>query len=260
MISNSCLLGQLLFIKQGDDKKMTEIINIAHRGASGIYPENSMLAFKKAIEMGCGGLEVDVQLSSDGEVVIFHDKKLQRVTNGEGLVCEHSYAELKKLEITNNNQANQYPKQQIVTLKELLQMLQENEIFLNIELKNIYIDYPGLEEKVYELLKEYEMIERVVISSFNHYSLQRFAQISEEVDLGIIYLANLIDPIAYAESLDFKLRSFHPLYSTLDEKRVEKMKKAGYDIFTYTVNDKIDIKEVSNLDVDGIISDYPDRL
>ncbi|ADQ13966.1 glycerophosphodiester phosphodiesterase [Halanaerobium hydrogeniformans] len=239
---------------------MAKILNIAHRGASGAYPENSMLSFKKAIEMGCDGLEVDVQLSSDGEVVIFHDKKLDRVTNGSGLLCQHSFAELKKLEITNNNQDNKFALQRIVSLKELLKMLQENEIFLNIELKNIYIDYPGLEEKVYQLLKEFEMIDRVVISSFNHYSLQRFAQISKEVGLGIIYLANLIDPIAYAESLGFKLRSFHPLYSSLDKERVKKIKNAGYDIFTYTVNDKNDITYVSDLEVDGIITDYPDRI
>ena len=239
---------------------MPEILNIAHKGACGYYPENSLLAFEKAVEMGCDAYEIDVQLSRDGEVMVFHDEKLDRTTDGKGFLVEHSYEELKKIKITANNENNKYPLQKIITLAELLTMMQENDIILNLELKNDVIDYEGIEKKVCKLLKKYQMLDRVLISSFNHYSLKRFAKLCPEVDLGILYMTTLIKPERYADLLDFEIRSLHPAAKTLNKEVVEGIKAAGYEIYPYTVNEEKELKKMIELGVDGIITDYPDRL
>ncbi|ADQ13961.1 glycerophosphodiester phosphodiesterase [Halanaerobium hydrogeniformans] len=239
---------------------MSEILNIAHKGACGYYPENSLLAFERAVEMGCDAFEIDVQLSSDGKIVVFHDEELDNVSDGSGFLKDHTWAELKNLEITDNNEDEKYGVQRILSLKELLKMMQKNDIILNLELKNDLIDYPGMEEKVCEMLKEYKMLDRVIVSSFNHYSLRKFSKICPEIDLGILYMTTLIKPENYVDSLDFKVRSLHPAAKTLDQEVVKGIKASGYEIYPYTVNEKEELKKMIELGVDGIITDYPDRL
>ncbi|MCC3144969.1 glycerophosphodiester phosphodiesterase [Halanaerobium sp. Z-7514] len=239
---------------------MPEILNIAHKGACGYYPENSLLAFERAVEMGCDAFEIDVQLSRDGKLVVFHDEELDKVSNGSGFLKDYTWAELKRLEIRDNNEERKYGVQKILSLEELLKMLQKNDIILNLELKNDLFDYPGMEAKVCQMLKKYQMVERVIVSSFNHYSLKRFAKLCPEVDLGILYMTTLIKPERYADFLDFEIRSLHPAAKTLNKEVVEGIKAAGYEIYPYTVNAKKELKKMIELEVDGIITDYPDRL
>ncbi len=142
------------------------MINFAHRGFKGKYPENTMLAFNKAIEAGADGIEFDVHLSKDGEIVIIHDETLERTTDGSGLVGEKTLDQLKNL-----NASKAYPDyqvQRILTLSEYFDFAKDYDIITNIELKTSIIDYPGIEEKVYKVIKEYNLAEKVIISSFNH--------------------------------------------------------------------------------------------
>lgn len=239
---------------------MSELINIAHRGASGDYPENSLLAFEKAVEMGCDVIELDLQLTKDGVVVVFHDEKLDRITDGSGLLVDYNYSQLSKLEILDNNENRKYAKQRIITLEELLERFKNQDIVLNLELKNNIVHYPGLEKKVCDLLKKYDFVDKSLISSFNHYSLIKVNQICPELDLGIIYLAALYKAEKYADSLPCKIKSLHPLFTTLDQDVVANIKNAGYKIYAYTINEEKHIKYMFDLEIDGIITDYPDKL
>ncbi|ADO76193.1 glycerophosphodiester phosphodiesterase [Halanaerobium praevalens] len=238
---------------------MKKILNIAHKGASGNYPENSMLAFTKAIEMGCDGFEADVQLTKDQVPVIFHDEKLDNLTDAKGLLADYSYQELSKFELLKNKNDN-YEVQKIPKLDQLLALVKKHNLFLNLELKNNIIFYKNLEKIVLAKLKEFNLENKVLISSFNHYSLKNFAELAPTVDLGLLYESNLYQPEKYANSLDFSVKSLNPAFTTLNSENVKEIQVNGYQVFPYTLNKKEDFIKMKEYGVDGIITDYPDQL
>ena len=128
----------------------------AHRGSAGTHPENTMSAFREAERVGSEGIELDVQLSKDGEVVVIHDEELSRTTNGNGFVKEYTLNQLKKLDASHTF-FKQVGIQRIPTLTEVLEMYTHNNMFLNIELKNSIFFYPGMEEKVIALVRKYNL-------------------------------------------------------------------------------------------------------
>lgn len=240
-------------------EKLKKILNIAHKGASGNYPENSMLAFTKAIEMGCDGFEADVQLTKDQVPVIFHDEKLDNLTDAKGLLADYSYQELSKFELLKNKNDN-YEVQKIPKLDQLLALVKKHNLFLNLELKNNIIFYKNLEKIVLAKLKEFNLENKVLISSFNHYSLKNFAELAPTVDLGLLYESNLYQPEKYANSLDFSVKSLNPAFTTLNSENVKEIQANGYQVFPYTLNKKEDFIKMKEYGVDGIITDYPDQL
>ena len=160
------------------------MLNIAHRGFRSRYPENTLLAFRKAVEAGCHGIEFDVHLSQDGEAVIIHDETLERTTDGTGLVAEKSLRELKTL-----NAAKPHPEtaefEAIPTLREYFDYIStQPEIISNIELKTGVFVYDGIEEIVYRMMKEYDLVDRCIVSSFNHESILRMKKIDSAVPCG----------------------------------------------------------------------------
>ena len=142
------------------------IKNFAHRGFSGKYPENTMLAFEKAIEVGADGIELDVQLTKDGEIVIIHDETIDRTTDGKGYVIDYTYEELSKFEASYIYRGK-VGFNKIPTLKEYFELVKDLDFITNIELKTGINEYLGIEEKVYQLIKEYKLEKKVIISSFN---------------------------------------------------------------------------------------------
>ena len=141
--------------------------NFAHRGFSGKYPENTLLAFEKAVEAQTDGIELDVQLTKDGEIVIIHDETIDRTTNGKGLVVDYTYEELEKFD-ASYIYTGQFGFNKIPTLREYFNLIKDTNIITNIELKTGINEYQGIEEKVYNLIKEFQLEDRVIISSFNH--------------------------------------------------------------------------------------------
>lgn len=161
----------------------------AHRGCSQRYPENTMLAFEKAMELGgLEGIELDVQMTKDGELVIIHDERVDRTTEGIGFVRDYTLSELKRLHIY----AGEYPSQSVLTMKEGLELfgprLKEG-MKLNIELKNSVYPYPGMEEKLVELVHGNILGEErgnIVYSSFSARSLEKLKRLDPEAELGIL--------------------------------------------------------------------------
>lgn len=168
-------------------------INIAHRGASGYCPENTMVAFKKAVQLGATGIETDVQMSKDGYLVLIHDESLRRTTSAKnGMVKDFTLSELKQLD-AGAWFHSKFKGERIPTLEELIQWASGNSILLNLELKNGIVPYAGMEERVIRCVKYYGMTNHVIISSFNHNSLLRCKEISADVSTGLLYSAAFLN-------------------------------------------------------------------
>ncbi len=140
---------------------MKKTLNIAHRGFSGVYPENTMLAFEKAIEVGCDGIETDVQLTKDGFLVICHDEQLDRTTTGTGLIKDFTLKELMNFD-AGIKFGEEFKGLKIPTLEEFLKYVSDKNIIINIEIKNSIVDYENIEEITYDLIKKYKLEERMM--------------------------------------------------------------------------------------------------
>ena len=230
------------------------MINFAHRGFKGEYPENTMLAFKKAIEAGASGIELDVHLSKDGEIVIIHDETLERTTDGSGLVGEKTLDQLKDLNASKN-----YPDckvQRILTLKEYFDFAKDYEIITNIELKTSIIDYPGIEEKVYKVIKEYGVEEKIIISSFNHNSLIRFKKLDANIKCGVLESSRLYEPWNYVKNLGMEY--YHPLNFTVTKELAEKCAENNIGLNIWFGISEYDYSDYLDLEITGLITDFPD--
>ncbi len=232
----------------------------AHRGASGwdrqYAPENTMPAFEKAVEMQADGIELDVQLTRDGEVVICHDERLERTSNGQGWLKNYSLSELKKLDFHANHL--EYGFVEIPTLAEFLQFMRSNELEINIELKNSVIFYSDLEKKVLEIVARYGLEERVIYSSFNHYSLLDIKKINPVARIGVLAAEEIVDFPQYAQNL--RAEAVHPVwYSLYYGNFIAECKKRNLAIHTWVVDNKEKLREIAKMRVEAIITDCPDN-
>ncbi len=160
----------------------------AHRGCSLRYPENTLTSFEKAAELtdhGLAGIELDIQLTKDGEMVVIHDERIDRTTDGFGFVRDYTYSELQTFHIhTGTDKAEHIPAFREVT--DLLKSSMLKGLRLNIELKNSVYPYPGMEEKVHEFISESGLGDRIVYSSFSAKSLEKMRSLDPEVEIGIL--------------------------------------------------------------------------
>ena len=233
--------------------------NFAHRGFSGKYPENTLLAFKMACETpGCEGIENDVHLTKDGEVVVIHDERIDRTcVNGTGFVKDYTYEELKKFDVSYIY-AGQCEPQHIPTLREYFELVKNYDIITNIELKTSIFEYPGIEQKVWDIIQEYDMKDKVIISSFNHFSVKRMKAICPDIKCGLLTDSWLHDVGNYLKAAD--VECFHPIYRSLNEETAAEIKAQNVEINTWTVNEEEDIALMINRGVDAVIGNYPDRI
>ncbi|OMD74890.1 MULTISPECIES: glycerophosphodiester phosphodiesterase [Paenibacillus] len=236
---------------------MNNIINFAHRGASAVCPENTMVAFRKGLELGATGIETDVQMTKDGGLVLIHDETLNRTTSGTGYVKDHTLAEL--LEVDAGSWFGpEFKDERLPLLEDLLDLLQGRDTILNIELKNGTFLYPGMEEKVIAAVRDFKMSDRVIFSSFNHYSLAYCQSLAPEIRTGILYGEGLYRPWDYAATLGATaLHAYH--FAVLPE-FVEEAAKHGVAYHPWTVNDPERMKYLIEAGVSGIITDHPDLL
>lgn len=234
------------------------IINYAHRGASGYFPENTMLAFEKALNLNATGIETDVQMTSDGVLIVLHDELVNRTTNGHGLVKDYTYTQLRKLDAGSWFRKD-YNYLKIPSLEELIEFLKDKDIKLNIELKNNIVLYNKIESKVIDMIYKYGMENKVILSSFNHYCLKKCKEISKEIPIGALYKAGLYEPEKYAKHLDAD--ALHPYFYAINNSSIiKKIKESGIKINTFTVNEENHMKFFINNHVNGIITNYPDKL
>ncbi|MTI48597.1 glycerophosphodiester phosphodiesterase [Sporosalibacterium faouarense] len=235
---------------------MKKTFVIAHRGASGHAPENTMISFQKAIDMGADGIELDVHISKDDKLIVCHDERVDRTTNGIGFIKDLTLDEIKKLD-AGYWYDKKYANEKIPTLEEVLYLFQGKDILINIELKNGIIQYDKIEEKVIRVLEKFKLMDRTIISSFNHYSLIKIKEINSSIKTGALYMCGLVNPWDYVIRLNIDV--IHPIYFALYPDLIKKCKERNVEINTYTVNCDEDMKKVIDLGVNGIITNYPDK-
>lgn len=235
---------------------MKRVKIFAHRGASAYAPENTLEAFQLAMDQGADGIELDVQLTKDGELVVIHDETIDRVSDGKGAVRDYTLEELKKFSVSNHFE--QYPDVKIPTLREVLELVKPGTMEINIELKTGIFWYPEIERKVLELVKEEGMEDRIIYSSFNHYSVQKIKELSPEAETAYLIGDVMLDVAAYTKNTGIK--GLHPaLFHVKMADFLKEYKESGIALRVWTVNEKNQIRWLIDEGVDAVITNYPDR-
>ena len=228
----------------------------AHRGASGHAPENTLPAFQLAADMGADGVELDVQLTRDGEIVVCHDETLDRTSGGKGRIQDYTLAELKRLDFSNGNLA--YEGVRIPTLEEVLKLLTPTRLTVNIEIKTGVVFYEGIEEKTLNLVHGMNWDDRVIYSSFNHETLRTIRRLNPEAGTGVLYGDGLVNVVSYARSLG--ARALHPWFCNLQYPGFpEECRENGMEINVWTVNSISQLQTCGRLGVHAVITNYPEK-
>lgn len=238
----------ILFFMNCREKKNT-FLNIGHRGAMGHETENTLASIEKALYLNVDMIEIDVFKISSGEIVVFHDENIDRLTNGSGAIESLNLEALKSLTVTGDHK--------IPLLIEVLDVI-DHRVPLNIELKG-----PGTSERVLEIISSYIenrgwSLDDFLISSFNWEELKEMRAINKNIEIAVLTEANPSDAIAIAEELDAV--AINPNYMSLTKENVSNIKSHGFKIFTWTVNDAEQISKMKSLGVDGIFTNYPERV
>ncbi|MBE6906943.1 MAG: glycerophosphodiester phosphodiesterase [Ruminococcaceae bacterium] len=231
--------------------------NFAHRGFSGRYPENTILAFRKAIESGCDGIELDVQMTRDGQLVIIHDENVDRTCNGKGFIGELKLSELRKFDAYGAF-PGQFGTNRIPTLREYFDLIRHKDTLTNIELKNTICNYPGLEEKVIETVHEYHIASRVLFSSFNHCSMIKCKQLAPEIKVAFLVSSPLAEPGRYTASHGGSFLNVH--HSFLTDEMIRDLKCHGVDAQAWTVNEESEMLRLAKANIYAVITNFPDRM
>ncbi|MEX2363084.1 MAG: glycerophosphodiester phosphodiesterase, partial [Balneolaceae bacterium] len=246
-----------LYSDNGDN-----FIVIAHRGASAYYPENTMAAFKAAYEMQAEMIELDITLSSDGQVVVIHDEKLDRTTSGKGKVSDFTLQELKKLD-AGSWFSDSFSEEKIPTLEEVLHFA-KGKISLNIEIKSEAVSnslHGGIEEKSLKLVKKYGMEEYVLFSSFNYHALSHIRELDVEIAIAPLYERKQSKGKLPSQLINqYKANAFNCNFKKLSKRWIGDASKHKIPIFVYTVNKERHLKKMIQSGVRGIFTDKPDVL
>lgn len=229
----------------------------AHRGFSGYYPENTMLAFQKvAEETVADGIELDIQLTKDGEIVIMHDEMLDRTTNGSGWLKDHTLEELKMLSVGVNVKGF-FPRQTIPTLREYFTWLKTTKLITNIELKTSYFEYEGIEEKLIAMVKEFGLEDQIWYSSFNHYTVARIKKLMPEAKCGLLTDTWLMNIGEYAASQGAASVNARTYFCTKEGVAAD-LHAHNIALQAWTPNDADMMQELVDAGVDVLITNYPD--
>ena len=231
-------------------------IVIAHRGASGEAPENTLAAFKLAVEQGCDAIELDIHLAADGQIVVCHDDSIGRTTTGKGVIREMTSQQLKQAD-AGVKFGGQFAGERIPLLEEVFDLVPQ-EIMLNIEIKSGFDR--RIESTLLELLDRKKRLDNVVVSSFNHKSLRLLKQLEPRVKIGLLYAADFANHRRIAEAMEVDVYSLHPDYRLIQREDIADAVAHGLKVFPYTINDEMDMRQAVQNGASGIITDYPGKL
>ncbi|MEC9065143.1 MAG: glycerophosphodiester phosphodiesterase [Bacteroidota bacterium] len=224
---------------------------IGHRGAMGHIAENTIPSIKKAMELGVDGIEIDVFKCKTGELVVFHDEKLERLTNSSGLIESLDLDSIKNIIVLD--------KYRIPTLEEVLELI-DGQVKLNIELKGY-----GTASPTNNLINQYINNGRwtedeFIISSFKWGELEKIRELNTTIPIAVLVNSNVnpIDALPFAKKV--KAIAVNPYFKDLNQENIQEIHSNGFKVFPYTVNELDDIERMVKLGVDAIITDYPERF
>ncbi len=242
----------------------TLILSIAHRGASSVAPENTIVAFRKAIELRANALECDVHLTKDGYLVLLHDDQVNRTTNGSGSVNEMNLAEVKALD-AGSWFGKEFAGERIPTLEELI--LLDTTVILIVEPKHGSDTYPGIEQKIVELVRKHRAEERTILKSFEKAVLKKFHELAPEIPRLYVFVTHLswlnttIDRgISAGNVFDMDVQWLQVWRPFASRSFIEKAHASGKKVVVWGVHEKEDIWEAIEKGADALESDYPDRV
>lgn len=232
---------------------LKKIFNIGHRGAKGHKPENTLPSFQKALDLNADGIELDVHVCKTGELIVIHDFTVDRTTNGSGTVSELSLSEIKSLRINDEIE--------VPTLEEVINLVPiaiGKKRLINIELKGRHTAKP-----VSHLIEKYIMesnfsYDDFIVSSFQREELEMLFTINPKIHLGVLSQASVTQALEWANA--FSAKAIHPHFSLLTQESVLDAQEQGFKVYTWTVNEATDIERIKNYKVDGIITDFPERI
>ena len=227
---------------------------LGHRGAPKVAPQNTLVSFRKTLEMGADGVELDVRLSKDRKLVIIHDALVDNVTDGRGYVSNYTLRELKQLD-AGRWFSKEFQGERIPTLEEALDILRSFKV-INIELKNDLVPYEGIEEIFLSFISNLDIKERIIVSSFDHQLLLRIKTLDNSVKTGVLYSCRPENPNLLA--IDVKADNLHPFWASVDENTVRNAHNVGLRIFPWTVDEEFYIRRLLEWNIDGIITNSPD--
>ncbi|MES5938878.1 MULTISPECIES: glycerophosphodiester phosphodiesterase family protein [unclassified Bacillus cereus group] len=273
IICTFIVIGTFVFHKANELKytkainQLNHIKNIAHRGASAYAPEHTIAAYKLGQQLKGDYIEIDLQMTKDGHLVAMHDETVNRTTNGTGLVKEHTLEEIKQLNVGSffNEKHPSLAKKEfegakVPTLEEIIETFGHNANYY-IETKSPD-EYPGMEEKLLEIIKHYEISDKVIIQSFSEASLQKIHSIDVNIPL-----VQLIPYKKAAQLTELEMKKYKTYciglgmnYKYIDSAYVKKIQKYGLEVHPFTVDNETDMKKLLLWGVDGMFTNYPDRL
>ena len=236
---------------------MADFIKIAHRGSSGSYPENTRLAFEKAIEAGADMIEMDCRLSKDGHVVVIHDDRLDRTARAKGFVNGKTLRQLKKLDVGAWLKKS-FKGERIQTLEEILEIV-SGKVEINLEIKSVLRGPLGIELKVLFIVSHFDYLERTIFSSFDYQSLRRLRELAPDVRIGVLYGAGIKDN-PFQAAREMNAYSLHIQREFATPHFLEEARELGLKSFVWTVNEVKEMEKFLSLGVDGIISDFPEKF
>lgn len=230
---------------------------IAHRGASANAPENTLTAFTLAVEQGADAIELDVDLTRDGQLVVMHDATIDRTTNGHGRVTDLTWDEIRRVD-AGAWKGTAFKGERVPLLAEVLAAVGQR-LLINIEIKDMSVRDHGLEVKIANLIKHFDMLERVMISSFSPFALRRMKQGEPRAACGLLYAPNL--PLvlrrAWLAPLIPGLNARHPHHSQVTPALVKDCHARQQRVNVWTVNEAVIAQAMARAGVDGIIGDDP---
>lgn len=232
----------------------------AHRGLSGYYPENTILSFEKAIKEKPYGIELDVHKTKDNQLVVIHDEDVERTYLGAGLIKDYTLEELKKLKC-RQYEFKENEKCKIPTLDDVLYLIKNSNIKLNIEIKSDIIHYKDIEVDVVNAINKFNLVDKVIISSFNHTSCTICKKLNPDIEVAILTEYKTINnkPLAlYAK--DLSVDAIHISKSIASKNLIDEAKKFNLPVRVYTINKIEYIEELKNIDVDAIFTDFCDKF
>lgn len=238
-------------------RERPQFLRIAHRGASGHCPENTRSAFLRAVELGADMVELDCQMTRDGAIVVFHDDLLDRTTNGRGPLRALSLRELKALD-AGSWFAPEFAGEEVLTLEEALDIIR-GKVGLNLEIKGD--DRIGrLELQCVGIVSSYRFLDHTVFSSFEPRRMREVREISPRARIGVLIDAGGRFAEAFALADELRAEAVHPERSAVDAARVAESHRRGLEVRVWPVNERKQMEALIAMGVDGIFTDFPDRL
>ncbi|MBQ1311334.1 MAG: glycerophosphodiester phosphodiesterase [Blautia sp.] len=230
----------------------------AHRGAVEYAPENTLEAFEAAVRLGADGIELDIHLTKDREIVVIHDERLERTSSGKGYVKDYTLAQLREMDFSRGTSFGGERRYQIPTMREVFELIRPTALTINIELKTNVFRYRGIERKVMAMAAEYGMSGRVCYSSFNRVSIETIHLLDPHAAVGFLYTEAVTLMPVFAKNLG--ISALHPaFYSLLLPDYMKNCRENGIDVNVWTIDTEEQMRVCFLAGVNAVITNYPDK-